>query len=322
MSALLTTAEIEALRAGGSRASKTADSVVRYNFRRPDRISKEQLHALQFLHDRCARNMSTSFSAYLRTTISLAVSSVEQWSYEEFLGSVADPTAFYALGIAPFDELGALEINPGVAFALIDRLLGGTGEAAAVTRPLTEIEQNVVDSIVKLLLEGLAEAWKPVTNLAFSIRARETRPQMLQVAAPAEGVVVVVFHMQVGEASGKLNLCIPTTVVETASAQFVQAWPKHRRDITPQERAWLGEHLSRVPVSVMPIIRTTLPTSAVLALEPGEVLTLPLPADRPIDVCVGGLRKMTGRLAAERGRLMVMVEERVGRALPALMEKN
>jgi len=75
-------------------------------------------------------------------------------------------------------------------------------------------------------------------------------------------------------------------------------------------------------VSVMPIIRTTLPTSAVLALEPGEVLTLPLPADRPIDVCVGGLRKMTGRLAAERGRLMVMVEERVGRALPALMEKN
>jgi flagellar motor switch protein FliM len=86
MSALLTTAEIEALRAGGSRASKTADSVVRYNFRRPDRISKEQLHALQFLHDRCARNMSTSFSAYLRTTISLAVSSVEQWSYEEFLG--------------------------------------------------------------------------------------------------------------------------------------------------------------------------------------------------------------------------------------------
>jgi len=322
MAALLTPAELEALRAGGSRGRHSAESVVRYNFRRPDRISKEQLHALQFLHDRCARNMSTSFSAYLRTTISLSVSSVEQLSYEEFLRSVADPTAYYALGIAPFDELGALEINPGVAFALVDRLLGGSGQPAPVARPLTEIEQNVVDSIVKLLLEGLAEAWKPVTNLAFSIRARETRPQMLQVAAPAEGVVVVAFQLQVGEAAGTVNLCIPTSVVETASAQFVQAWPKHRRDVTPQERAWIGEHLSRIPVTVTPLIRTTLPTSAVLALEPGEVLTLPLPADRPIDVCVGGLRKMSGRLAAERGRLMVMVEERVGRALPALLEKH
>jgi flagellar motor switch protein FliM len=75
-------------------------------------------------------------------------------------------------------------------------------------------------------------------------------------------------------------------------------------------------------MSVTPIIRTTLPTSAVLALEPGEVLALPLSADRPIDVFVGGLRKMSGRLAAERGRLMVMIEERVGRPLPALMEKN
>jgi flagellar motor switch protein FliM len=322
MAALLTPAELETLRAGGSRGRQSAESVVRYNFRRPDRISKEQLHALQFLHDRCARNMSTSFSAYLRTTISLSVSSVEQLSYEEFLRSVADPTAYYALGIAPFDELGALEINPSVAFALVDRLLGGSGQPAPAARPLTEIEQNVVDSIVKLLLEGLAEAWKPVTNLAFSIRARETRPQMLQVAAPAEGVVVVAFQLQVGEAAGTVNLCIPTSVVETASAQFVQAWPKHRRDVTPQERAWIGEHLSRIPVSVTPLIRTTMPASAVLALEPGEVLTLPLPADRPIDVCVGGLRKMSGRLAAERGRLMVMVEDRVGRALPALLEKH
>ncbi len=312
MSTLLTAAELDALRssaADAARGRKGAEPVERYNFRRPDRITKEQMHALNFLHERCARNMSTSFSAYLRTTITLSVSSVDQLAYDEFLRTVADPTAFYALGIAPFDELGALEINPAVAFALVDRLLGGAGHPAPVTRPLTEIEQNVVDSIVKLLLEGLAEAWKPVTNLAFSIRARETRPQMLQVAAPNEGVVVVVFHVQVGDVSGMVNLCIPAGVVETASAQFVQAWPKQRRDVSAQERAWITEHLARVPVPVMPMIRTTLPASAVLALQPGEVLSLPLPADRPLDVYVGGLRKLTGRLASERGRLMVMVEE-------------
>jgi hypothetical protein len=97
--------------------------------------------------------------------------------------------------------------------------------------------------------------------------------------------------------------------VETASAQFVQAWPKQRRDVSAQDRAWLGEHMARVPVSVAPMIRTTLPTSSVLALQVGEVLTLPLQADRPIDIYVGGMRKLSGRLAADRGRLMVTVKK-------------
>ena len=308
MASLITPEELEALRAAGPSGPRPPAA---YDFRRPDRISKEQVHALQFLHERCARNMSTSFSAYLRTTVTLSVASVEQLAYDEFLRSVADPTAFYALGIAPFDELGALEINPAIAFALIDRMLGGSGQPASVNRPLSEIEQNVVDSVVKLLLEGIAEAWKPVTNLAFSIRARETRPQMLQVAAPTEGFVVVVFQVQVSKVNGTVTLCIPASVVETASAQFTQAWPKQRREASAQDRAWITEHIARAGVPVEPMIRATIPASTVLSLEPGSVLALPLGADRPIDLFVGGLRKMTGRLATERGRLMVTVEQRV-----------
>src|SRR5262245_62352903 len=137
--------------------------IVKYNFRRPDRVSKEQIHALQFLHERCARNLSTSLSAYLRTTISMSVASVEQFSYSDFLATLTDPTAFYAIAIAPTDELGAVEINPSVAFAMLDRMLGGGGQPVPVSRPLTEIEQNVVDAVVKLLLVGLADAWKAVT---------------------------------------------------------------------------------------------------------------------------------------------------------------
>ncbi|HVQ40800.1 MAG TPA: flagellar motor switch protein FliM [Vicinamibacterales bacterium] len=308
MASLITPEELEAIRAAGPSGPRPPAA---YDFRRPDRISKEQVHALQFLHERCARNMSTSFSAYLRTTVTLSVASVDQLAYDEFLRSVADPTAFYALGIAPFDELGALEINPAIAFALIDRMLGGSGQPASVNRPLSEIEQNVVDSVVKLLLEGIAEAWKPVTNLAFSIRARETRPQMLQVAAPTEGFVVVVFQVTVSKVNGTVTLCIPASVVETASAQFTQAWPKQRRDASPQDRAWIAEHIARAGVPVEPMIRATIPASTVLSLEPGSVLALPLAADRPIDLYVGGLRKMTGRLATERGRLMVTVEQRV-----------
>lgn len=316
MTRVLSQAEIDALLTvaiGTRKAAPRAASpgpVVRYNFRRPDRVSKEQMHALQFLHERAARNLSTSLSAYLRTTINLSVASVEQFAYQEFLGLLSDPTAFYSLSIAPFDELGALELSPAVAFAMIDRMLGGTGQAVSINRPLTEIEQNVVDEVVTLLLDGLGDAWRAVASLRFGIRGRETRPRMLQVAAPNEIVCAVVFEIKVGEVRGAFHLCIPTNVVETVEAQFSNPWQRQKRELTATERAWLEENLARVPVPVVPLIRTRLKTGAVLALRPGEVVSLPLAADNPLDVYLSGIRKMTGRLASERGRLMVQIEQR------------
>lgn len=316
MSRVLSQAEIDALltvaigtQRGKPRATQSGP-VVRYNFRRPDRVSKEQMHALQFLHERAARNLSTSLSAYLRTTISLSVASVDQFAYQEFLGALSDPTAFYSLSIAPFDELGAMEISPAAAFAMIDRMLGGTGQTPPMARPLTEIEQNVIDEVVLVLLDGLAEAWRAVASLSLGIRGRETRPQMLQVAAPNEIVCAVAFDLKVGDVRGTINLCIPTNVVETAEGQFSSAWQRQKRELTPTERMWLDENLARVPVSLVPLIRTRLKTGAVLALKPGEVVALPLSAESALDVYVGGIRKMTGRLASERGRLMVQVEQR------------
>jgi len=317
MAKVLTQAEIDTLLSTASAvrrrpgATAPAGPVVRYNFRRPDRVSKEQIHAIQFLHERFARNLSTSFSAYLRTMINLSVASVEQFSYGEFLESLTDPTAFYALAIAPSDDLAAIEINPPVAFAMIDRMLGGSGAGRAdANRPLTEIEQNVVDSIVKLLLDGLSEAWRSVSNLAFSIRGRETRPAMLQVAAHNEIIVAVVFNVQAGDVTGQINLAMPTSVVELAGTQMARARQRQRRELTTAERGWLGENLGRITVPIVPLIRTRLSAGAVLELKPGEVLALPIPADRPLDVYAGGIRKITGRLAADQGRLMVLVEDR------------
>ncbi len=315
MTKILTQDEIDALLSGAgdpAPSGGTVDpgSVVRYNFRRPDRISKEQINALLFLHDRCARDLSTALSAYLRTMTDFSVVSVEQFTYGEFLASLTDPTAFFALAIPPFEELGALEVNPSVAFAMIDRMIGGAGAGLASQRALTEIEQSILDSVVKLMLQGLAEAWRPVTDLTFKVRARETRPAMLQVAAPNEIVVMAVFDVKIGEARGQVNLCIPTTVVETAGSQFAHAWQRQRRDLTATEAGWRGELLGRVPVALAPLLRTRMKVSEVLALEPGTVVPLPRAADKPLDVYVEGTRKMTGRLASGRGRLKLLVEER------------
>jgi flagellar motor switch protein FliM len=272
-------------------AEVAASEATLYNFRRPDRVSKEQIRSLHFLHDRFARNVATSLSAYLRSATDVSVVSVEQFTYSEFLMSLPDPTAFYALSLPPIDGLGALELNPSIAFAMIDRMLGGTGRPPSLSRALTEIEQNVVDSVVKLILENLAEAWAPIITVQFRIHGRETRPQMLQVAAPNEVFILLVFDIKIAETRGMLNLCVPAAV----GASFAQGWHGTHRDPTAVEKRRLFENLGRVPLAMTASLGTRLEARELLALKPGDCLSLGRAVGEPVDVFAGRVVKFKGQ---------------------------
>ncbi|MEP7116897.1 MAG: flagellar motor switch protein FliM [Acidobacteriota bacterium] len=317
MTKILSQDEIDALLAGpgaGDRAVRTEETGVvactNYNFRRPDRISKEQLHSLQFLHERFARNVSQSLAAYLRSSTVLTLLSVEQFSYSEFTQSLADPTAYYALSTAPFDDLAGLEVNPAVAFAMIERMLGGEGKHAAVERALTDIEQNVVDSVVKILLESLTETWRPVVNLNFAIHGRETRPQMLQVASPNDTVVMLAFDLRVGETQGALHLCLPASIVHQTDTHFAGGHDRNRREPNLKERTWLFENLARVPLPITAALESRCTTRELVAMKAGDVLTLGIPASAPIDLLVGKTLKFRGHPNVAAGRAGVTVAHR------------
>jgi flagellar motor switch protein FliM len=330
VSKILSQEEIDALLASAATGSSTQESassggtssgVVVYNFRRPDRVSKDQLRSLHFLHDRFALNVSTSLSAFLRAMTEVSIVSVEQFAYSEFLMSLPDPTAFYAVGLHPLDGLGALELNPAVAFSMVDRLLGGTGTSVAPNRALTEIEQNVVDSVIKLLLENLSETWKPITDVQFRIQGRETRPQMLQVTGPNEVVILLVFDIRIGETRGMLNMCIPATSIEAVGEKFAQGWHRTRRQPTPEEESWLHANLGRVRVPVTALLETTLPAREVLALRRGDVIALGKSAHNPIDVHVGDVPRFEARLGRSDNDVHVIVETVSGEPVQQLEGK-
>lgn len=311
MSRILSQEEIDVLVASSPASSvgRTAPPVLAYNFRRPDRVSKEQIRSLHLLHERFARNASTSLSAFLRSTTEITIVSVEQFAYSEFLMSLPDPTAFYAVSTAPHDSLGALELNPGVAFAMLARMLGG-GDAVAPARALTEIEQNVVDSVVKLLLDHLTETWRSVTEIRFQVQGRETRPQMLQVASWNEVMILLSFEVNIGETRGLLNICVPASIIEASGASFVQGFQQSRRDPSVTERRWLSENLGRVSVPVTTDIEARLRTRELLSLQPGHVLSLGISAGSDVNVRVGDIIKFKGRLASVEGRAAVRITRR------------
>ncbi len=312
--ALLESSPHAAASAAGGERTPSGQAVAGYNFRRPDRISKDQLRSLHFLHDRFAHNVSTSMSAFLRSVTEVSIVSVEQFAYSEFLMSLPEQTAFYAVSIEPLGGLAAIELNPGVAFTLVDRLLGGTGQTPPLNRALTEIEQNVVDSVVKLLLDSLADVWRAVTEVQFRIHGRETRPQMLQVLGPNEIVILLGFDMKVGDTRGMLNLCIPASAIEEVGDKFVQGSQRTRREPSAEEAAWLASNLGRVPLTVTAQIGTTIAAGDLMRLRPGDVLTLGRGSATPIDVYVGRLNRFAGRLTQNGQSVQVRLEPRARKA--------
>jgi len=323
MSRILSQAEIDALLAsvpGGVDANEQAGlvgKVIAYDFRRPDRISKDQIRSLHFLHDRFARNATSSLSAYLRTSIEVTVATVEQLSYSEFLMSLPDPTAFYSLRIKTIDALGALELNPALAFTMVDRMLGGAGKGAPPDRALTEIEQNVVDSVVKLILGHLNETWEAITTVGFTIEGRETRPQMLPIAGRNEIMLLLGFDMKVGDVRGLLHVCLPAAAVEVDGLTFSQGWQQTAPNATGAQRAHLVASLGKVPMEVSALLDTRMRVRDVLELGRGDVISLGIPLEARVRVRVGDRVKYLGRLTSRDGRAAVTVDGRVPAAVPA-----
>jgi flagellar motor switch protein FliM len=273
--------------------------VTLYNFRRPDRVSREQMRSLHFMHDRFSRNFSSSLSAYLRTITEVNLVSVEQLSYQEFLLSVPDPTCFNAISIRPLEGAFALEVNPQLVFPIIDKMLGGPGDALKHLRTMTDIEQSIFDGVLKLALDDLREAWRGIIDLEFRIQARETSPQLIQIVAPNEVVLLVVFEVKMGTVVGMINLAIPSIILEPVASKFDQEmYTGYKKSSTFEEARLLMESLRKCDMDVAAEIRgTNLRLSDILGLQAGDLIPLNKRFDAMLDLTVDGIPRFQGYMA-------------------------
>lgn len=190
------------------------EKVSLYDFKRPDKVSKEQIRSIKNLHDKFANNFSSRLSTFLRTITEVKVMSVDQMTYGEFVLSLSDNVSFNIISLAPLEGNAVLSIEPDIGFLLIERLLGGTGEKAEITRPFTDIEQNILKDIVEQSLDTFKIAWEPVLNIQFEIISQESSSNIVQIVAPSEIVILVMFEVTIGEKSGIINWCLPVIVLE------------------------------------------------------------------------------------------------------------
>ncbi|MBQ9442139.1 MAG: flagellar motor switch protein FliM [Selenomonadaceae bacterium] len=220
---VLSQSEIDALLAGVMSGDVDADSMKNdaggkkvkvYDFKRPDKFSKDQIRTLYMLHESFARLLNTYLSTHLRTLVNVDVASVEQLTYQEFVQSMANPSVISILGVPPLKGNIIMEIGTEIAFAFIDRVFGGDGNTTIKTRVLTEIEDAVMRRFVNTAMSHFKEAWANVATINPFLETTESNPQFTQIVPPSDMVVIVTIQVRVGEIEGMMNICIPYLVLE------------------------------------------------------------------------------------------------------------
>lgn len=293
---------------------KTAQT---FDFRRPSKFSRDNVRAFQIVHETFARQLSTVLATSLRAIAQVTLTSVEQSTYDEYVRSLPNPSYLMILSLNPLPGAAVLQLPLPIAFAAIDRLLGGTGEALSPKRPLTEIESNLMRSLVERTLRELEYAYETLVRVEAEIIQQEFNPNFAQIAAPSDMALTVHFEMRIGEKRGVASLCIPYQTMQPvleslASQQLFADRTSHDPEIW---QASLDDAVSEVTVEVSVVFdEVSLSAREIIELQVGDIVPLEHSIDQPVTVQVDGVPcydAVTGR----RGKRMacLVIGNHIGR---------
>lgn len=327
MSEILSQAEIEALLAslaseepsptpsapavggaGGSRSAKRTIAYEVYDFRRPDKFSRDQLRTLQMVFETFTRLCATNLATYLRVPVHIELISLEQIPYEDYLRSLKQ-SAFLIFSAPPLSGESVLEMEYALVFTLLDRLLGGIGRPIE-RNAFTEIERPLVLNLGERVLMAFRSAWESILQIEPQIESMETSAQFVQIAPPSDIVITVLMEARVGDRRDAMSLCIPHMVIKPITPRLSsQNWvASSGKRTTSFIRQALTQHLNRTAMTLTARLgRTTIRLRDLLALQVGDTLVLDTLVKGDIDLLVEDRVKFRGRPAIRNRRLVVNI---------------
>ena len=284
-----------------------------YDFKRPNRVSKEQLRSMRAMHDKMARSLASNISSLMRSIVEIQLHSVDQMTYGEFLMSLPSPTSFNVFSLKPLDGKGIIEINPSIVFPMIDRLLGGPGIPFDANREFTDIELNLLDQILRIITQNMKEVWAPIMDLYPVIEAKESSPNVVQIVAQNEIVIMVVMEIVIGQTSGMMNICYPVISIESllpklASRDLMLSETSGRKSRNRELRALIRG--ARIELEAV-LGYAKLNMKEILDLEVGDIIKLNRVADDSVMVKVDGREKFVAEFGVKRYRRCIKIKEKL-----------
>jgi len=287
-------------------------SIVAYDFKHPNRVSKDQIRTLENMHDNFAGHFSSVLSTVMRTIVDVDLVSVDQITYSEFIMSLVTPSCTYTFSAEPLDGVCLLDFNPTLTFSIIDRMFGGHGKIMETERELTGIERTVMATLVHRLYHELAKSWENLVPIQIEQKSYETNPQFIQIVPPGETVVVISFQVKLFQSTGLLTICYPYVslepIVTKLSAQnWIDATKKKNLDA---DRHTNVHNLKKVNAELAAVLlRSHLKLRDFMLLKVGDVVPSEQRIDLPLEITVNRRGKFVARPGLRGKKRAVQVLE-------------
>ena len=298
MAEVLSQQEIDALlnnvEAGKDKIDESSFSiekeVIPFDFRLPNRISKNQLRTIHNINENFAEMFSSYLMSKLQSIVTCNVTSVDQIYYSEYVLSVSNPACLFTFDINHTDIKGILEFSSEFALTLVDRLLGGNGKGTKSSQVITPIEQKVLEVVIKKILQDLGKSWQIIGDYDFKIDKFEPDIDFVQITSQSESVLLVTFEVHIGEESYMMNLCFATYAFDTILSKLTSQNMSSIRPIKYQgttAQNIITDHLKKTELSLeVEFGQSSITFSQLINMQKGDVIKLNKKVGEEIDIRV------------------------------------
>jgi len=284
--------------------------VKNYDFNRPAKFSKEHLRTLEIIYEHYGRLVSTNLPVYLRKNIQVTVASSETVTFSEFSNALSNPVILGLVNFSPLNGNLLLELSTNLGYAMIDRMLGGSGMPLEKNREFSQIELTILERVMAMLTQLMRDPWKSVIEISPVLSRLETNVQFTQVVPPTDMVAIVTLNVRIGDVEGYINVCLPFATLEDVmdklNTKYWYSTMQENRD--ENYETYIESMLRKVDIPVKAILgRTQISVSDFMGLQVGDCIRLNTRIDSDMDVYVGNIRKFTALPGANEEAYAVRV---------------
>ncbi len=289
--------------------------VKNYDFARPSKFSKEHLRTLEIIFEHYGRLLSTNLPVYLRKSVQVEVMSSEAVTYSEFSNALSNPVLLGIVDMMPLSGNIIVEMASNLGYASVDRMLGGLGQPLDRNRDFSEIELLIIERILSVCVELLAEPWQNVVDMSPRLERIETNSQFAQFISPSEMIALVTLDIHIGEVEGLMNICLPFMTLEPVMDKLnTKFWYSTIKKNNEEEYTEAIQSLiSRAPVPIKAYLgKSTVSIQDFTNLQAGDIIRLDSKVDKELDIYVGSMRKFTALPGASGNQYAVRITSVIG----------
>jgi flagellar motor switch protein FliM len=289
-------------------------------------VSYERLPMLEIVFDRLVRLMTTSLRNFTSDNVEVSLDNITSIRFGDYLNSIPLPAILAVFRAEQLDNYGLLTVDSNLIYSIVDVLLGGRRGTAAMRvegRPYTTIERQLVQRMIEVVLQDAQAAFKPLTQIDFSLDRVETNPRFAAIARPANAAILVRLRIDMEDRGGRIELMLPYATLEPIRKMLLQQFMGEKFGRDNIWESHLASELWSTAMEVSAVLdEHEVPLQKMINLKVGDTIMMNTSPNSDISLRCGNIMLANGRMGRLGHNMAIRVQDGLKPALRRQLEEQ